>query len=152
MSNENNNKLLWVEKYRPNNIKDYINYNKYKLKIENWINPIINLEKTNKPFLILYGKPGCGKTTLAYCIFKYYNYEILECNASVARNKSDLSNIISTGKNSVLFNNKNQNNKIGLIMDELDGLLMSENAGISTLLDYTFIIYDKKKVSKKKKV
>ena len=142
---QENNNDLWVEKYRPKNINDYLNICKYKQSIESWIQPIINEEKVNKPFLILYGKPGTGKTTLAHCILNHYNFEILECNASIARNKKDLSKIISTGKRSVLFDKNDKNRKIGIIMDELDGLVYGENTGIKTLLEFTFILDNKSK-------
>ena len=142
---QENNNDLWVEKYRPKNINEYLNICKYKQSIESWIQPILNGEKVNKPFLILYGKPGTGKTTLAHCILNHYNFEILECNASIARNKKDLSKIISTGKRSVLFDTNDKNRKIGIIMDELDGLVYGENTGIKTLLEFTFILNNKSK-------
>jgi len=55
----NNKHKLWVEKYRPQTIKDYIFYDDNLLKT---VNQFID-EKTI-PHLLFSGGPGVGKTTL----------------------------------------------------------------------------------------
>ena len=42
--NENED-LIWTEKYRPKSVDEYLNISKYKSTINNWITPIINSEK-----------------------------------------------------------------------------------------------------------
>lgn len=53
-------KQLWVEKYRPKEIKDYVFRDEnQKAMVESWI------KEGNIPHLLLSGSPGIGKTTLA---------------------------------------------------------------------------------------
>ena len=48
---------LWVEKYRPNTLENYIGNEHLKSKVENYLN------SGDLPHLLLYGR-GTGKTTL----------------------------------------------------------------------------------------
>jgi len=50
---------LWVEKYRPRELKDLILPDKYRKKFEEYI------EKKEIPHLLFVGPPGSGKSTLA---------------------------------------------------------------------------------------
>jgi len=73
-------KELWVEKYRPKQLKDYVVRDEaQRQQIQSWI--------TDKaiPHLLLSGAPGVGKTTLAKVLFHELDvsgYDILEINAS----------------------------------------------------------------------
>ena len=73
-------KELWVEKYRPKTLKEYVvRDNAQRQQIQSWI--------TDKaiPHLLLSGAPGVGKTTLAKVLFnelEVSGYDILEINAS----------------------------------------------------------------------
>ena len=48
---------LWVEKYRPTDLSTYIGNEHLKSKVG------IYLENEDVPHLLLYGRPGTGKTT-----------------------------------------------------------------------------------------
>lgn len=138
------NREIWLEKYRPTTFKEYLNYKKYKSLVNEWINPFINSKTannvTNKPFLILYGPPSYGKTTLAHCIFNEYGFEPLECNASDTRNKSQLEKRIKTGKYSFEMKEDGSGFKpYGLILDELDGLTTGDNGGVDTIMKIVFL-------------
>ena len=50
---------LWVEKYRPTSLDTYIGNEHLKSKVS------VYLESGDLPHLLLYGKAGTGKTTLA---------------------------------------------------------------------------------------
>ena len=73
-------KELWVEKYRPDTLKDYVVRDEaQRQQIQAWI------KEGAIPHLLLSGAPGVGKTTLAKILFselKVDGYDILEINAS----------------------------------------------------------------------
>jgi len=75
-----NMKELWVEKYRPKVLKEYVvRDDSQRQQIQSWIN-----DKAI-PHLLLSGAPGVGKTTLAKVLFnelEVSGYDILEINAS----------------------------------------------------------------------
>ena len=56
------NHSLWVEKYRPTDLSTYIGNEHLKSKVS------VYLESEDVPHLLLYGKAGTGKTTLAKII------------------------------------------------------------------------------------
>ena len=73
-------KELWVEKYRPKTLKEYVVRDEAQRKqIQSWI------DDKAIPHLLLSGAPGVGKTTLAKVLFQELDvssYDILEINAS----------------------------------------------------------------------
>jgi len=71
---------LWVEKYRPNKVSDYVFVDDNQRKqVENWI------KEGTIPHLLLSGDPGTGKTTLAKVLIHELGvdaFDVLEINAS----------------------------------------------------------------------
>jgi DNA polymerase III delta prime subunit len=71
---------LWVEKYRPNTIADYVFVDeRQKKQVEGWV------RDGSIPHLLLSGDPGTGKTTLAKVLIHELGveeYDVLEINAS----------------------------------------------------------------------
>jgi DNA polymerase III delta prime subunit len=73
-------KQLWVEKYRPNKVADYVwRDDDQKRQVESWI------KEKSIPHLLLSGSPGIGKTTMAKMLMSEIDIEdadVLEVNAS----------------------------------------------------------------------
>lgn len=71
---------LWVEKYRPNTVDEYVFVDdKQRQIVKHWI------EEESIPHLLLSGDPGTGKTTLAKVLIHELGveeYDVLEINAS----------------------------------------------------------------------
>lgn len=131
---------LWQEKYRPKRLSEYLDYQKYADRITSWMRPIRETGRTPKPFLVLYGEPGVGKTTMAHCIYaEYGDYSVIECNASESRTKDELHKVLQTGTYVQEFTSKGLVKKrIGIIMDELDGIYGNEMDGIGEIVNNTF--------------
>ncbi len=77
---ENINHSLWVEKYRPTKLEDYVGNEHLKTKVG------VFIENNDIPHLLLYGKAGTGKTTLAKLIVKSIDCDYMIINASDERN------------------------------------------------------------------
>ena len=67
---------LWVEKYRPTDLSTYIGNEHLKSKVK------LYLENKDIPHLLLYGKAGTGKTTLAKVITSNIDCDVMYINAS----------------------------------------------------------------------
>lgn len=71
---------LWVEKYRPNSVSEYVFTDpNQKSQVEHWI------KEESMPHLLLSGDPGTGKTTLAKVMINELgveDYDVLSINAS----------------------------------------------------------------------
>ena len=74
------NKMLWVERYRPKSVNDYVFVDdRQKQQVEGWI------KDGSIPHLLLSGDPGTGKTTLAKVLINELgveDYDVMEINAS----------------------------------------------------------------------
>ena len=126
------NTNIWSEKYRPTKLSDFIGNSKLINDIKKWFKNFINKEKGTKKCLLLVGPPGVGKTTIAKIILNYYNYDIVEFNASDVRNqklvRDKLNQILN--KKCVLNMMKDQPKKIAIIMDEIDGMSSGDKGGV----------------------
>jgi len=85
---------LWVEKYRPNTIDEYVFVDdRQKQQVEGWI------KEGSIPHLLLSGDPGTGKTTLAKVLINQLEieeYDILEINASRENSIDNVRNKINS--------------------------------------------------------
>lgn len=102
---------LWVEKYRPNTLNDIVLEDKTKKFIKNC------LDKKTITHLLLHGKQGMGKTSLAKIIVKELGCDHLYINASDTRGIDTVRDEI---KNFVQLMPSNGSIQV-VILDEFDG-------------------------------
>ena len=142
------NNISWLEKYRPKTLADYYISKKQLDVVKEWIKDFRNNTEDAKPFLILHGTAGIGKTTLAYLILEYYKYEIIECNASDTRTKKTIHETLGQiSKVSVCMDDNDKFKETAIVMDEIDGLNGGEFNSVQELID----IVTKDKDTKTKK-
>ena len=104
--------------------------------IKKWLSDFKSHKKNVERSLFISGPPGIGKTTIAHLILKYFNYEIIEFNASDVRSqksvKDNLLKILNNTNVSLMQDNTLSN--IGIIMDEVDGMSSGDRGGVSELV------------------
>ena len=115
---------LWVEKYRPDSLDTYIGNEHLKNKVK------LYLENEDVPHLLLYGKAGTGKTTLAKIITNKIECDCLYINASDENNVDNVRNKIKTFASSIGFKPL----KV-VILDEADFLTPNAQAALRNLME-----------------
>ena len=104
---------MWSEKHRPAAIRDMVGNEEARAAVMEWF---AKWRKGAKP-LLLTGPPGVGKTTLAYIVARQFGYDMLGLNASDARSKSKINEILgpAMGNASVMGSPM-------IFVDEVDGI------------------------------
>ena len=115
---------LWVEKYRPSTMDTYIGNEHLKSKVS------IYLESGDLPHLLLYGRAGTGKTTLAKLLVKNIECDYLYINASDVRKVDDLIPKVRNFASTVGFKDM----KI-VILDEVDYISGHSQAALRNLME-----------------
>tara|TARA_R110000850_G_scaffold221004_2_gene346706 strand:- start:135 stop:1046 length:912 start_codon:yes stop_codon:yes gene_type:complete len=115
---------IWTEKHRPKDLKNYVGNEHLRSKFEGYIS------SSDIPHLLLYGKAGTGKTTLAKIIVKNVSSDHLYINASDERNIDTVRDKIKTFASSVGFNPL----KI-VILDEADYLTPVSQAALRNIME-----------------
>ena len=115
---------LWVEKYRPMDLSTYVGNEHLKEKVK------VYLESEDVPHLLLFGKAGTGKTTLAKIITKNIDCDYMYINASDENKVDDVRNKIKTFASSVGFKSL----KV-IILDECDYLTPNAQAALRNLME-----------------
>ena len=118
------NNSLWVEKYRSQNLDTYVGNEGVKAFISKCIT------NNDIPHLLLYGKPGTGKTTLAKLITKNIKCDVMYINASDERG-------IDTIRDKIVdFASVNSFNPIKvIILDESDYITAQAQAALRNVME-----------------
>jgi len=133
---------ILYEKYRPTKIDEFCGHEKVIVELKKWLeNYYIPKTKgdNQKPNLIIMGAPGIGKTTLAHILLQTHGYDVIELNASDTRNGEQIDSIfkeILKASNNVACLLNYEKKKIGIIMDEIDGLSTGDKGGMKKLQYY----------------
>ena len=115
---------LWVEKYRPVKLDDYVGNEHLKEKVAGY------LETSDVPHLLLFGKAGTGKTTLAKLIVKSIECDYMIINASDENNVDTVRNKVKNFASSQGF----KKYKI-VILDEFDYMTPNAQAILRNLME-----------------
>ena len=115
---------LWVEKYRPQSLDTYIGNEHLKSKVK------VYLESGDLPHLLLYGRAGTGKTTLAKLLVNNIDCDYIYINASD-----------ETGVDVVREKMKNFASTLGfsemkiIILDECDYISPNAQAALRNMME-----------------
>ena len=115
---------LWVEKYRPSSLDTYIGNDHLKSKVS------VYIESGDLPHLLLYGKAGTGKTTLAKILVNQIECDYLYINASDVRRVDDLIPKVRNFASTIGF----KDNKI-ITLDEVDYISPHSQAALRNLME-----------------
>tara|TARA_R100001129_G_C5317835_1_gene246901 strand:- start:1933 stop:2847 length:915 start_codon:yes stop_codon:yes gene_type:complete len=115
---------LWVEKYRPTNLDTYIGNEHLKSKVS------VYLESGDLPHLLLYGRAGTGKTTLAKLLVSNIECDYLYINASDENNVETVRTKVKNFASTVGFKDM----KV-IILDECDYITPNAQAALRNLME-----------------
>ena len=115
---------LWVEKYRPSKLTEYVGNEHLKDKVKDY------LESGEIPHLLFFGKAGTGKTTLAKLIVNSIDCDHIIINASDENNVDTVRNKVKGFASTVGFKDM----KI-IILDEFDYMTPNAQAILRNLME-----------------
>jgi len=118
------NHTLWVEKYRPQSLDKYIGNEHLKSKVE------VYLESGDLPHLLLFGKAGTGKTTLAKLLVNNIECDYMYINASDENNVDTVRTKVKNFASTVGFKDM----KV-IILDECDYITPNAQAALRNLME-----------------
>ncbi|KAI8321288.1 DNA replication factor C, large subunit [Martensiomyces pterosporus] len=85
---------LWTDKYMPTKLKELCGHKEAAKDILKWLSWWASGDIPDKRAVLISGPPGIGKTTTAHLVAKLAGFDVLELNASEARNKKALSELL----------------------------------------------------------
>ena len=118
------NNSLWVERYRPNVLENYIGNEHLKSTIAK------NIKENDMNNMIFYGPAGTGKTTLAKLLVNNLNCDYLYINASDERGIETIRDKVSGFASTMSFKPL----KV-VILDEADFLTIQAQASLRNVIE-----------------
>ena len=115
---------LWVERYRPTVLKDYVGNENIKKSIQQY------LDQNDIQNFIFYGPAGCGKTTLAKLIIGNLDCDYIYINASDERGIETIRDKVQGFASTASFKPL----KI-IILDEADFLTIQAQASLRNIIE-----------------
>ena len=123
-TNQEINNSLWVEKYRPRKLTEYVGNEHLKQKVSDY------LQSGDVPHLLFFGKAGTGKTTLAKLIVNSINCDYIIINASDENNVDTVRNKVKGFASTIGFKDM----KV-IILDEFDYMTPNAQAILRNLME-----------------
>ena len=115
---------LWVEKYRPSSLENYIGNDHLKSKVS------VYLESGDIPHLLLFGRAGTGKTTLAKLLVNNIECDYLYINASDENSVDVVREKVKNFASTLGFKDM----KV-IILDECDYITPNAQAALRNLME-----------------
>ena len=115
---------LWVEKHRPHSLDNYIGNEQLKSKVQ------VYLDSGDLPHLLLFGKAGTGKTTLAKLLVNNIDCDYLYINASDENNVETVRSKVKNFASTMGF----KDYKV-IILDECDYITPNAQAALRNLME-----------------
>jgi len=115
---------LWVERYRPTKLENYIGNAHLKSKVD------VYLKSGDMPHLLLFGRAGTGKTTLAKMLVNSIDCDYLYINASDENSVDTVRNKVRNFASTIGFKDM----KV-IILDECDYITPNAQAALRNLME-----------------
>ncbi len=111
--------LDWTEKYRPQTLSQVIGHNKAVEELRQWAQSWQNGVPKDRA-VVVYGRAGIGKTTVAHALGHDMGWEVIELNASDQRTADIIEKVV--GSASQMSTLEGAGKKRLVIMDEADNI------------------------------